>query len=53
MIGPHSDEKQETVEFWQSSTVANASNGKSLRGINDLFIHSTGEGKNSFSEDCG
>ena len=25
-IGPHTDEKQEATEFWQSSTVANASN---------------------------
>ena len=27
VVGPHTDEKQDT-EFWQSSTVANASNGK-------------------------
>ena len=29
-IGPHSDEKPEDSEFWRSSTVAHASNGKDM-----------------------
>lgn len=28
LTGPHSDEKQEDSEFWRSSTVSNAANGK-------------------------
>ena len=35
-IGPHTDEKQEATEFWQSSTVANASNALEKERIASL-----------------
>lgn len=51
-VGPHSEEKQET-EFWQSSTVAHATNCKYLASFLQHHFFSYWEGKDRLDEDSG